>query len=59
MPYVQMVKERYEVIGERALAATTPFDEASILRENLDYITSTLDLEGVSVSFKFLNYLHN
>ena len=50
MPYVQMVKERYDLIGERALSLTSPFDEMKILTENTDYITSTLELQGINVS---------
>ena len=68
MPYVQMVKgkmnfvfelftkkiERYELIGERALSLTSPFDEMEILNESIDYIQATLEstfgLQGVQVS---------
>ena len=50
MPYVQMVKERYDLIGERALSLTSPFDEMKILKENSDYITGTLELQGINVS---------
>ena len=55
MPYVQMVKERYELIGERALSLTSPFDEMKILKENADYITGTLELQGINVSKTVLN----
>ena len=56
MPYVQMVKERYELIGERALSLTSPFDEMKILKENADYITGTLELQGINVSTKYKTY---
>jgi len=49
MPYVQMVKDRYTVIGERALSLTSPFDEAQILNENINYIRNTLDLQDVNI----------
>ena len=55
MPYVQMVKERYELIGERALSLTSPFDEMKILKENSDYITGTLELQGINVSSYYQN----
>ena len=55
MPYVQMVKERYELIGERALSLTSPFDEMKILKENSDYITGTLELQGINVSTNYQN----
>ena len=55
MPYVQMVKERYELIGERALSLTSPFDEMKILKENSDYITGTLELQGINVSTTYQN----
>ena len=55
MPYVQMVKERYDLIGERALSLTSPFDEMKILKENSDYITGTLELQGINVSTNYQN----
>merc|ERR1711892_1347588 len=55
MPYVQMVKERYELIGERALDLTSPFDEHAILSESIDYIQATLEstfgLQGVQIKY--------
>jgi len=55
MPYVQMVKERYELIGERALDLTSPFDEMTILNESIDYINATLEstfgLQGVQIKY--------
>ena len=47
--------ERYELIGERALDLTSPFDEMTILNESIDYINATLEstfgLQGVQVKF--------
>ena len=73
MPYVQMVKERVGQIGERALDLTSPFDEMQVLNENIDYMTNTLELDGIEVrdcrasrivarALKFTNavaHLHN
>ena len=46
--------ERYELIGERALDLTSPFDEMTILNESIDYINATLEstfgLQGVQVN---------
>ena len=47
--------ERYELIGERALDLTSPFDEHAILSESIDYIQATLEstfgLQGVQVRY--------
>ena len=50
MPYIQMVKERYEQIGSRAIDLQSPFDEMNVLNENIGYVTSTLELDGVEVN---------
>jgi len=54
MPYVQMVKERFEQIGIRALDLTSPFDEMDILNQNIDYMAQTLELDGIDVRICFL-----
>jgi len=51
MPYIQMVKERYEQIGSRAIDLQSPFDEMNVLNENIGYVTSTLELDGVEVKY--------
>ena len=51
MPYIQMVKERFEKIGIRALDLQSPFDEMKILNENLEYMAQTLELDGMEVFF--------
>lgn len=50
MPYIQMVKERYEAIGKRALDLTSPFDEMKVLNESMGYMTSALEL-GIDVKY--------
>ena len=50
MPYIQMVKERFETIGVRALDLVSPFDEMKILNENAEYLAQTLQLDGVQVT---------
>jgi leucyl-tRNA synthetase len=48
MPFVQMIKERIEVIGyERGLQQTCEFVETTILHDNLAYIVDALELEGL------------
>lgn len=51
MPFVQFVKARIEEFGLAALDLTLDFDEAEVLLDNLDYLTSTLQMEGVDVKF--------
>uniref|UniRef100_A0A5S6QSV5 leucine--tRNA ligase n=1 Tax=Trichuris muris TaxID=70415 RepID=A0A5S6QSV5_TRIMR len=49
MPFVAFVKENYAAKGADALRLKIDFDESSLLLENLDYITNTLELEHVEV----------
>ncbi|KAK3881851.1 hypothetical protein Pcinc_013740 [Petrolisthes cinctipes] len=51
MPFVQAVRERMDKFGESALKDTVEFDECSILEENMDYLQSTLDLEGIELKW--------
>lgn len=50
MPYIQMVKERYEAIGKRALDLTSPFDEMKVLNESMSYMTCALEL-GIDIKY--------
>ena len=56
--YKNSFLERYELIGERALDLTSPFDEMTILNESIDYINATLEstfgLQGVQVKFPMI-----
>ncbi|EGT45646.1 CBN-LARS-1 protein [Caenorhabditis brenneri] len=49
MPFVQMIKEKFEQKGVSALASTSPIDQSAILEENLDFIMNALDLDRVSI----------
>jgi len=49
MPFVQMIKEMYEKCGASALSLTSEFDESAVLKENMEYIMSSLELEGVEL----------
>ncbi|GAB6023880.1 Leucine--tRNA ligase, cytoplasmic [Chamberlinius hualienensis] len=49
MPFVQVKKESVEKFGIAALNLKTEFDEHAVLKENIIYLCSTLDLEGISI----------
>ncbi|CAG7727120.1 unnamed protein product [Allacma fusca] len=50
MPFVQMIKERIDVVGaEQALMLTCQFNEVDVLEKNIEYITNSLELEGIVV----------
>ena len=51
MPFVQFVKARIEELGLAALDLTLDFDEAEVLEDNLEYLLSTLQMEGVEIKF--------
>jgi len=51
MPFVQMAKDKVEKHGIHAIDLTTEFDEADVISKNVDYITYTLDLEGLNILF--------
>ena len=51
MPFVQFVKTRMDELGVAALDLKTDFDEAKVLKDNLDYIVNTLGLEDVDIRF--------
>lgn len=47
MPFVQMIRQNLEIKGISALDVQSSFDQAAILKENIDYLLLTLDLEKV------------
>ncbi|XP_042902350.2 leucine--tRNA ligase, cytoplasmic [Parasteatoda tepidariorum] len=47
MPFAQVMKEKAETLGISALNLFLDFDEMEILKENLDYLINTLDLEYI------------
>ncbi|GAV04053.1 hypothetical protein RvY_14392 [Ramazzottius varieornatus] len=49
MPFVHLVKTKYETEGGKALRIELPFDEESVLSANLEYLKSTLELEGLDI----------
>lgn len=50
MPFVQVVKEQAALRGAKAaLSQSSPFDEAAVLAQNLDYICSTLELDNIDI----------
>ncbi len=51
MPFVQFTKERVAQSGLSILDLTLEFDEKDVLMNNMDYILSSLQLEGVDVKF--------
>lgn len=50
MPFVQLIKESYAQNGVQALDLTSDFDASAVIRENLDYLRTTLE-----VIISFLN----
>ncbi|KAK9875815.1 hypothetical protein WA026_009601 [Henosepilachna vigintioctopunctata] len=51
MPFVQATREKLQKLGPVALAVTLEFDEAEVLKNNISYLASTLDLDEVVVKF--------
>uniref|UniRef100_A0A8R1DRQ4 Leucyl-tRNA synthetase n=1 Tax=Caenorhabditis japonica TaxID=281687 RepID=A0A8R1DRQ4_CAEJA len=49
MPFVQMIKERFEQKGVSALASSSPIDQTGILNENIDFIMNALDLDRLQI----------
>ncbi|XP_046652789.1 leucine--tRNA ligase, cytoplasmic-like [Daphnia pulicaria] len=51
MPFVQVAKEKVAKHGIRALNLTMDFDEVEVITKNIEYLTATLDLEGLNVLY--------
>merc|ERR1712168_1150125 len=49
MPFVAYVKERVSKDGVAAMDLTVPFDETSILMDNLGYLVKAIELEDISI----------
>uniref|UniRef100_A0A8C4R6J2 leucine--tRNA ligase n=1 Tax=Eptatretus burgeri TaxID=7764 RepID=A0A8C4R6J2_EPTBU len=49
MPFVAMLRECYERDGIAALQPELKFDERSVLRENINYLIATMELEGIDI----------
>jgi len=50
MPFAQTVREKLDVIGEKAFENTVEFDEQKVIRESLEYLEDTLSLNQITVS---------
>ena len=50
MPFVAFMKDKVVTKGLGALDTSLPWDETTVLRDNLAYITTSLDLEGVDLA---------
>lgn len=44
MPFVQLMKEKMEVVGLSALNLTLDFNEFDVLESNKNYLKNTLDV---------------
>lgn len=51
MPFVQLIKESYAQNGANALNLTSEFDASTIIRENLDYVKSTLEVRFWNINY--------
>ena len=51
MPFVAWAKERVTEQGLSALDLSLEFDEKKVLEDNLNYLMSTLQMEGIDVKF--------
>ena len=51
MPFVAFMMERVESVGQAALDTSLPWDERSVLEVNLDYLVSSLQLEGCDLDW--------
>lgn len=51
MPFVQHIKEKVTADGIRGMDRTSEFDEKKTLESGLDYLVSSLDLEGVEIKY--------
>ncbi|XP_076244562.1 leucyl-tRNA synthetase isoform X2 [Calliopsis andreniformis] len=51
MPFVQVMREKMDLIGLSALNLTLDFDEFTVLQDNKKYLENTLDLENIVIKF--------
>lgn len=59
MPFVQATRENVERIGAEALSVGLPFDEAAVLRDNLQYLLSTLDVSWLVIDETLAEYIYS
>jgi len=51
MPFVAFMKERVDSVGLSALDTSLPWDEMTVLKANIDYLVTSLDLEGLDLAW--------
>ncbi|XP_060564923.1 leucine--tRNA ligase, cytoplasmic-like [Ruditapes philippinarum] len=51
MPFVMVAKENFEKHGIAALNLTSEFDEQMVMNTSLNYLTNTLEMEGIDIQF--------
>ncbi|CAJ0941487.1 unnamed protein product, partial [Mesorhabditis belari] len=49
MPFVQMMRELFEKKGVSAFAIQSPFDQAHVIQQNIDYLLNSLDLDKILI----------
>lgn len=49
MPFAEYRKQIFSKIGEKAFDFALPFDELQILRDNIDFLKNSLELESISI----------
>lgn len=55
MPFVQATRENMDRVGAEALSVALLFDEAAVLRDNKQYLLSTLDVSIEVISYRLAN----
>lgn len=51
MPFVQVMKEKMQLLGLSALNLTLDFDEFKVLQDNIKYLENTLNLENIVIKY--------
>ncbi|KAK0424305.1 hypothetical protein QR680_008603 [Steinernema hermaphroditum] len=49
MPFVQMIREKVERVGNEAIEGSCRFDQKAVLQQNCTYLLSTLKLKSLSI----------
>lgn len=51
MPFVQVIREKIQLVGLNAFNLTLDFDEFKVLQDNKKYLENTLDLENIVIKY--------
>lgn len=51
MPFVQVIREKIQLVGLNAFNLTLDFDEFKVLQDNKKYLENTLDVSVLDVNF--------